>query len=113
MVKKVDIVNGDINIYYYGPIKLKDDFLDVKNAIEPLIDPNYPCFHDEEMQPKKDPKIRIFFYKSYPLSSYIIGYLLKLHEVNKLEIEIVTEDPRVYNSCTNLGLKLFFEVNYD
>ncbi|WP_295698467.1 hypothetical protein [Helicobacter mastomyrinus] len=86
MALNIETINDLRVIRSVGKLKSYDAFLTFKIELENLI----PQFVTE------DNILRIYFVGAYPLSSYMFGYLFKLRDVDKMQIEIVVDDLRLF-----------------
>ncbi|RDU59363.1 hypothetical protein [Helicobacter marmotae] len=69
-----------------GKLKTYDAFLAFKIDLENIL-PEFLA-HNE--------LLRLYFIQAYPLSSYVLGYLFKLRSVDKITIEIIVDDVRLF-----------------
>lgn len=70
-----------------GKLKTYDAFLGFKIELENLL---------PQILVGPESILRIYFVQAYPINSYVLGFLFKLMSVDKIPIEIVVDDLRLF-----------------
>ena len=100
MKYSVGVKDGSHFIDYSGRLKTYNSYIDFVSDIEPIVE-----------KAKIDKKsVTIFFINSYPISSYIFGYLLKMKNVDGVDIRIVVNEVKLFFLFDEIGLVETFRV---
>ncbi|MDO7253460.1 hypothetical protein [Helicobacter cappadocius] len=84
-----------------GKIKTYEDFLEFKNVIDSTL---------EKFKNKSNSELFLFFIDTYPINSYAIGYLMKLKENDKVNVQIYTNNMKTLNLFQYLELDKKFQI---
>lgn len=82
------LLNGNINSY--------NEYVEVKYFIKNHIN--------------KATNLTFYFVNSISVNSYILGYILKLKEINKLNINIVVSNSKLYDFFQYADFHKFFNI---
>lgn len=88
---------GSNELVITGNIKSIEDSQDIKKAIQTL-------------QEKGAKSVLLRVMDSFSMTSTVIGYLMKLVNIDKLTISLVIGDPRLYQLLEELSLLQAFNV---
>lgn len=88
---------GNNELVITGNIKSIEDSQDIKKAIQAL-------------QEKGAKSVLLRVIDSFSMTSTVIGYLMKLVNIDKLTISLVIGDPRLYQLLEELSLLQAFNV---
>lgn len=108
-ISKAPLAEGGEIIRVVGKISTYHTFLDFKQELQYYLE----AFQNKEKEGKygMDCEIfRIYFVRSYPLNSYVLGLLCKLKMHDKLELEVVVDSLRAFLFLEDLGLSDLFAV---
>lgn len=100
MALSVQNINDLQMICSTGKLKTYDAFLTFKIELENIL-PQFLAEHH---------LLRIFFTKAYPINSYVLGYLFKLRDIDKISIEIVVDDLRLFMFFEEIDLIDEFKI---
>ena len=89
--------NGSSELTIIGNIKSIEDSIEIKNAINAL-------------QNKGSKSIFLKIRDSFSMTSTVIGYLMKLVNLDKITISLVVGDHRLYQLLEELSLVHSFNV---
>ena len=89
--------NGSSELSIIGNIKSIEDSIEIKNAINAL-------------QNKGSKSILVRIHDSFSMTSTVIGYLMKLVNLDKIAISMVVGDHRLYQLLEELSLVHSFNV---
>ncbi|TLD80086.1 hypothetical protein LS68_007630 [Helicobacter sp. MIT 05-5293] len=87
MALSAEVINDLHIIKSTGKLKTYEAFFAFKNELETFI-PN--------ILSSDDPILRLYFVQAFPISSYVLGYILKLRNIDKVRIEIIVDDLRLF-----------------
>ena len=100
MALSIRTINDMQMICSVGKLKSYDAFLTFKIELESMLK-QFVAEHQ---------LLRIYFIKAYPINSYVLGYLFKLHDIDKIKIEIVVDDLRLFMFFEEVDLIEFFQI---
>lgn len=86
MALNVETINDLQMVCSRGKLKTYEAFLAFKIELENLL-PHFLSQND---------MLRIYFIQAYPINSYVLGFLFKLRNIDKIRIEIVVDDLRLF-----------------
>ncbi|TLD96227.1 hypothetical protein LS71_007080 [Helicobacter jaachi] len=87
MALNIETINDLQMVRSTGKLKTYDSFLSFKLELENLL---------PQILSSADSVLRIYFVQAYPINSYVLGFLFKLRSVDKIKIEIVVDDLRLF-----------------
>lgn len=90
------LIDGAIEVLINGFMNEYSEYVDMKNIIKE--------------KPNSDAKMIFYFVNASSISSYILGYILKLKEVDKRNIDIVVSNAKLYNFLQNIDFDHFFDI---
>lgn len=108
-ISKVPLAEGGDIVRVVGKINNYHTFLDFKQELHFYLE----AFKNKDKEGKygMDCEIfRIYFVRSYPFNSYVLGLLVKIRMQDKLEIEVVVDSLRAFLFFENLGLSDLFAI---
>ncbi|MGX2984494.1 hypothetical protein ACWIWK_03325 [Helicobacter sp. 23-1048] len=108
-ISKVSLAEGGDIVRVVGKISNYHTFLDFKQELYFYLQ----AFKNKDKEGKygMDCEIfRIYFVRSYPLNSYVLGLLAKLKMHDKLELEVVVDSLRAFLFLEEIGLSDLFAV---
>lgn len=91
----VYVENGTVNIE--GNITSIDDYLTIKNVFQ-------------ELAAGGAKEISIFFINSVSITSSVIGFMLKLVNIDKIRLNVITGDKRLLHLLEELDLREVFRA---
>ncbi|CUU39357.1 hypothetical protein [Helicobacter typhlonius] len=100
MALSVQTINDLQMVRSVGKLKSYEAFLTFKIELEDIL----PKFLGEQHM------LRIYFVRAYPISSYVLGYLFKLRNTDKIKIEIVVDDLRLFMFFEEIDLVDEFQI---
>lgn len=89
------LVDNKNQIIIAGMMNDYTEYVDMKNIIKSLAN---------------DMGLIFYFINSSAISSYILGYILKLKEIDKRSIDIVVGNAKLYNFLHNIDFDNFFDI---
>ena len=92
---KVYQENGSVKIE--GNVTSIDDYVNIKNVFQELADRGVK-------------EIDIFFLDSVSITSSVIGFMLKLVNVDKIRLNVITGDKKLLNLLDELELREVFRA---
>ena len=87
MPLSIEIVNELRVVRSVGKIKSYDAFLTFKVELEDML---------PQILSNADATLRIYFVQAYPINSYVLGFLFKLRNIDRITIEIIVDDLRMF-----------------
>ena len=90
------LIDGAIEVLINGFMNEYSEYVDMKNIIKE--------------KSNSDAKMIFYFVNASSISSYILGYILKLKEVDKRNIDIVVSNAKLYNFLQNIDFDHFFDI---
>lgn len=72
------------------------EYLDVKNCINEILD--------------ESKILKIYFINANTISPYILGYILKLHENDNINISIIVSNAILYEFLQSIDFHKFFDI---
>lgn len=87
MALHLETINDLQMVRSTGKLKTYDAFLTFKIELENLL---------PEILVSPESILRIYFVQAYPINSYVLGFLFKLRSVDRIPIEIVVDDLRLF-----------------
>lgn len=90
------LINNTIEVLIIGFMNEYSEYVDMKGIIKPNLNNDY--------------KLVFYFVNTNSISSYILGYILKLKEFDKRNIDIVVSNAKLYNFLQNIGFDDFFDI---
>lgn len=88
--------NEIIEIILKGQLRDYENYAEIKNFIKSEI--------------LENSNIIFYFINMTYISPYILGYILKLKEINKLHISIVVSNGKLYDFLLNADFDKFFNI---
>ncbi|MDE6886507.1 MAG: hypothetical protein K2P17_05675 [Helicobacteraceae bacterium] len=79
-----------------GKLKNYNEYIEIKSTIKTEL--------------KQSKNISFYFVNATSIDSYILGYILKLYEVDKINVDIVVGSSRLYNFLRNIDFDKFFKI---
>lgn len=87
MALSLEEINGLRMVRSNSKLKNYNAFLDFKTEMEAMLK---HILQDEKI-------LRIYFVQAFPMTSYVLGYLFKLKNIDKIHIEIIVDDGRLFD----------------
>ena len=108
-ISKIALQDGIQAIKIVGKIKSYGAFLDFKQELECYIQ----AFASNDKEGKyglQGDVFRIYFVRSHPLSSYVLGFFCKLRLYDKFPLEIIVDSFRMFAFFEDLDLVDLFVI---
>ena len=90
------LIENKVEILIFGVMNDYAEYLEMKNIIKSKIDENLGLI--------------FYFVNANSISSYILGYILKLKEIDKRNIDIIVSNAKLYNFLRNIDFDRFFDI---
>lgn len=87
MALSAEVINDLHIIKSTGKLKTYEAFFTFKSELETFL----PTILSSD-----DPILRLYFVQAFPINSYVLGYILKLKDIDKVRIEIIVDDLRLF-----------------
>ncbi|RDU65180.1 hypothetical protein [Helicobacter sp. MIT 14-3879] len=78
-----------------GKLESYNEYIEFKNTLK------------KELQ---DNKLNLYFINANSIDTSILGYILKLYEIDKIEINLVVSSSKLYNFLRNIEFNKFFDI---
>lgn len=108
-ISKIALQDGIEALKVTGRVKTYTTFLDFKQELEYYIQ----AFKNNDKEGKyslQGDVFRIYFVRSHPLNSYVLGFLCKLHIYDKFPVELIVDSFRMFAFFEDLDLVDLFAV---
>ncbi|RDU57994.1 hypothetical protein [Helicobacter sp. MIT 99-5507] len=90
------LIENKAEILIIGVMNDYTEYLDMKNIIKSKI--------------ASDLGLVFYFVNSNSISSYILGYILKLKDIDKRNIDIIVSNAKLYNFLHSIDFDNFFDI---
>lgn len=90
------LIDNTIEILIDGVLNNYNEYIEMKNIIQSAIN--------------NDIKVIFYFVNSISISSYILGYILKLKEVDKKHIDIIVGNSKLHHFLQSIEFDNFFKI---
>lgn len=87
--------NGAKEVVLNGKLQDYSEYVEIKELINASISENI---------------LNIYFINASTIDSNILGYMLKLYEHNKININIVVSNSKLYNFLKDIEFNKFFDI---
>lgn len=84
-----------------GKLKTYDAFINFKTELDSIM---------KEALQHCEGILRLYFVQSYPINSYVLGYIFMLKNVDKLDIEIIVDDLKTFLFFEEIDLVELFKI---
>lgn len=95
--------NEMLFIRWEGAVKTHEQYFEFKNLMKTFLPSQLARIKENEPW-------RLVFINSYPINTYVLGYLLKLKQRNNLHFSISTDEYRFIELLENLEFDKMFEL---
>ena len=90
------LIENKAEILIIGTMNDYAEYLEMKNIIKSKI--------------ANDLGLIFYFVNASSISFYILGYILKLKEIDKRNIDIIVSNTKLYNFLHNIDFDNFFDI---
>lgn len=90
------LIENKAEILITGVMNDYAEYVEMKNIIKSKI--------------ANDVGLVFYFMNANSISSYILGYILKLKEIDKRDIDIIVSNAKLYNFLCDIDFDNFFDI---